>query len=745
MFNLAHRLSLDIRWVLIILIVYIPTSLYLLITAISSPFVGIELKQKGEKFVVENIYYEDWAAKHQLTAGDIILEVDDIPISSLQEVRESSEIRDSKKLTLLKENGQIVKLHIKHSDIPRQFYMHIILPGIYFLMTILISTYLYFYKRHIPLIKNLIIFLIVVSLAYISMGASGRGNILGQVIISSSMVLCLVLLIQFLKDYFSYLQIKGLFIKRTELLYTLPCLLILSRIASVGNPIFNSITSWITLSSFCILLFLILFILMSGYIKYNLPQLKILFIGIIIPFLPFLSLFVLPIVLLRHPIIPSDISALFLFLIPLNFIFMRLTDRLFDIEYYLSRIRYYGFLSLISASILTLLYILYSEDYNSSITLVLFSTNFLVILILLYFKEKIDFHQRKILFTTHGNSIHNVYTDIHTIGQALNQNQLLNRLTELVTKKIAFNIVNINTYHTQQQDTIVKALNLGKIKKQGHVYFLLLHSTTSIKIVLEIGSSHQTIQLKKEEIIWLELIAIYCEAFLHNIIRIEELVKEIQSYQDNSIPWLDKLVWNMMEKEKTILSQELHDTILQELLFLARELDLYINNSSSMKINNIREQLLDTTYFLREYCENLNPPLLNTLGLIPALLKLIQKIKMRANFILNDDLEEISLKDPSLPLIVFRIVQELLNNALKHSNASNVTIKLLQTQNGFRLIYQDNGVGFDINKVRESESMGIRGLYERVRAFNGDLQFITSEENGVRISIEIIEDGDNID
>lgn len=103
----------------------------------------------------------------------------------------------------------------------------------------------------------------------------------------------------------------------------------------------------------------------------------------------------------------------------------------------------------------------------------------------------------------------------------------------------------------------------------------------------------------------------YCDAFLHNFKRIEELVKEMKDLQAShteSIPWLDKLVWQFVEKEKVILAQELHDTVLQEQLYLARELDVQMNEATVSKIEPIRDQLLDISYQLREYCENLNPP-----------------------------------------------------------------------------------------------------------------------------------------
>lgn len=136
--------------------------------------------------------------------------------------------------------------------------------------------------------------------------------------------------------------------------------------------------------------------------------------------------------------------------------------------------------------------------------------------------------------------------------------------------------------------------------------------------------------LQKEELLWLELLALYVSMFIESLKLIEDLVLEIQHMKvthDTPLPWLDKLLWNIIEKEKSILAQELHDTILQEQLHLARELDVLAGAPTIKrdKVRDIREQLLNATKDLREYCENLSPPLLDTFGLQIALKKLVQK------------------------------------------------------------------------------------------------------------------------
>lgn len=737
-------------WFTSIITLYIVLGLYVLSVSYSTPLVGVFIKEENEKFVLVDFHYKEWAEQNHVEKGDILLEVNHTPVEKIESLKHELVVRTANHLSIQKRDGQIHQIDIRHLDLPQQFYMMSVVPSIYFIVTILSSIYLYRLKRYHSLLYILICFLFSCSIAYIGSGASGRGDELAWVIISSNMILCLVILIHFLKQYYDLLQIRWIFIKNVAYLYALPVAYSAILIIETLVPTVSLHFPW-TLFLFSVLLLIVLIILVHGMFKYRLSQLTILFIGLIVPFLPFLLLFVLPELLFQKPILASEISSLFLLLIPFNFIFTQLTERLFDIQYHLSRIRYYGSLAFITSFITTLLIqLLWQQEVSILEATVMFGVIFITVFCLLYVKERVDFHQRKILFTTHGDSIHGVYSVIQQIGKATNQEQLLQLLTQTIKEKLTVDSLMIEINHFPTQENHGMHLTLGEIKKDNSHYYLLLHSTPTLRIVLCIGSVKQPIQLKKEEIVWLELIAVYCDVFLHNLKRMEDLIKEItdmKAIRDESIPWLDKLVWQFVEQEKSILAQELHDTILQEQLYLSRELDLFmIDHPSIQQLEEIRNQLLDTTYHLREYCESLNPPLLDTLGLEAALKKMIQKVKMRANFILHDELDELLLKDSTLPLIIYRIVQELLNNAMKHSEATEVTLNLSSIPDGLELYYEDNGIGFDFSKIETIDSMGIRGIHERVKAFNGTMDMQTSPSLGMKMTIQIIEEsGELID
>ena len=96
--------------------------------------------------------------------------------------------------------------------------------------------------------------------------------------------------------------------------------------------------------------------------------------------------------------------------------------------------------------------------------------------------------------------------------------------------------------------------------------------------------------------------------------------------------------------------------------------------------------------------------------------------------------------DPSIQMInkeyelpLYRVVQELLNNAMKHSEASVVNISLTQPNQNLILIYQDNGIGMDMTKLKDSfKTIGLSGIKERIKSISGTMEINSTPDNGMR-------------
>ncbi|MGE7693953.1 sensor histidine kinase [Lysinibacillus sp. NPDC094177] len=728
------------KWTYSILITYLVLGIYVLVVAMRIPLIGISVETFSGNTVMTDFYYPDWAQQNNIEKGDLLLTIDGKPAEDVRSIQFDSLARSAKELTIMKPDGDVHSVTVKHKDIPEEFYLQIIFPLFYFVLSFGVAIYLWRRNKDNRLTSLLTLFLLTCSLAYISAGASGRGNLIGSSIITIGIVLCIVLFIHFLQFYFRYLRIEWLYIN-TKWLYLILLLIPCCDFIEIFYNDFRTISSLFYLGLFAVLVLYAIYILLTSYLRTKLAKIRLITIAFITPFLPFLLFFVVPEIFGQNPILHSEVAALFLLFIPFSFIFIQVNERLFDIEYQLSRFRYYSTLAFFSALILTTGITILLIDKLSIVKITsVFIFIFLVVIASFYIKEQLDFKYRKIIFSSTGNYVHNLYAAVNRMGKAKNQQELLDQFKYEITEKLGTTAFTI-TFITDHVPFTRGEVNIG-----NEMTHLLLHDASEEKILLKIRHV-----LQKEELLWLELLALYVSMFIDNLKLIEDLVCEIKHMKDNNdtqLPWLDKLLWNIIEKEKSILAQELHDTILQEQLHLARELDVLASSPSikKEKVLDIREQLLNASKDLREYCENLSPPLLDTFGLQIALKKLTQKVKIRADFLLKAQIERVQFQDVTLHLVVYRLVQELLNNAIKHAEATEVSLRLQAIDRGFILQYEDNGIGCNIEDLMQSSaSMGINGIRERVRAFNGEITITSSHNEGMHIFIQIQEDVESYD
>jgi signal transduction histidine kinase len=102
---------------------------------------------------------------------------------------------------------------------------------------------------------------------------------------------------------------------------------------------------------------------------------------------------------------------------------------------------------------------------------------------------------------------------------------------------------------------------------------------------------------------------------------------------------------------------------------------------------------------------------------------------------------EINIKEEllsdSLKILIYRILQETMNNISKHSHADHVNVSLRQSENEITLIVEDNGVGFDLDEIHEKEifkkGFGLKNIKERTELFGGKLTVISASNKGTVI------------
>jgi len=263
--------------------------------------------------------------------------------------------------------------------------------------------------------------------------------------------------------------------------------------------------------------------------------------------------------------------------------------------------------------------------------------------------------------------------------------------------------------------------------------------------VLCVAESPDQLQLEQVRI-WLETICRYVSVLYDNFLVIEDLTREVECVsQTAAVPsGLLRLLFKLNEHERKRLAQDLHDAALQEQIIWYRKLDQLREDpslSAGMRdeLTRIAEGLLDVIYQIRITCIDLRPPMLKEEGLASSLESLFEFTQMRSDYSIDFQIGRFDVplcEDQMLGL--YRVVQELLANATKHSRATSLKISLAAVGDSIQLLYEDNGVGMDIQKAQSAfASMGVYGMKERVHSMNGQIVFCSAPNDGLSICIRI--------
>ena len=195
------------------------------------------------------------------------------------------------------------------------------------------------------------------------------------------------------------------------------------------------------------------------------------------------------------------------------------------------------------------------------------------------------------------------------------------------------------------------------------------------------------------------------------------------------------------EEERRTISRELHDEVGQTLGLLLLEVGQVaklvpatdqILQGQIARIKSTAESAVKT---IRDIALLLRPPMLDDLGLIPALEWQAREVSRRSNLEVAVDANERPEKLPDeLKVCIYRVVQEALNNAAAHSGAKNAKVTVSRKGELIHVRVEDDGRGFDPGRTR---GMGLLGMEERVRRLNGTLGVRSAPGQGTTVTAEL--------
>jgi len=218
----------------------------------------------------------------------------------------------------------------------------------------------------------------------------------------------------------------------------------------------------------------------------------------------------------------------------------------------------------------------------------------------------------------------------------------------------------------------------------------------------------------------------------------EKSQRELQQNRE-----LTAIIQEHVEDERKSLARELHDELgqyvsaikifSQNILNRTKGKDKAISDSATTVLS-AANQIYDGMHSI---IKKLRPGSLDNLGLTETLRDMVNSMnqqykKLNVKLKIDGDIDQLG---EMANINIYRIIQEGMNNCVKHANASLVNIKLSMKKDQLTLLFKDNGVGFDKKILESTKQFGLVGIDERVKALKGQFEVISEIDHGTEIRI----------
>ncbi|MFD0677486.1 MULTISPECIES: sensor histidine kinase [unclassified Paenibacillus] len=489
--------------------------------------------------------------------------------------------------------------------------------------------------------------------------------------------------------------------------------------------------------------------------------------SLIISFFPFCVFSFIPLMLFGYEWISSLTTSWFVLFFPISFAYLIMSKQLYDIDVVIRRIVFTVLLSIVPSAILVVLNaLIFKTDATITHNLLSFIFSVVIISSVLYSYEYLTTKLQKIMFPRKyhlQNALKNIATKLRSISSFRELKDII--LVDMVNTLEVFGAAIVFKYNDSVETVITGDIQSDEVERMAASGAWDHPSYSCIEInrheeyssYLIITRKRTNTLLGQEELQWLNLIISYLAVSLENLhligklnVRLQHLASQMPNEQvAQDFMWFRKLMFELQETERRRIATDLHDTTLQDLFFLKKRFAAILNSypfqaEELEKMSGIIDYVEIINTNLRQSCFELNPHLLHEIGLIQTVTKVVEQEGALLPFHLEfsaQGAEMIEFWDMETKRHVFRIIQELLNNAKKHSEASKVSIRITKEADSFRLLYEDDGIGFtpksEVEKQIGASGMGMEQMKSRVLHLNGHLEVAANRGTGMTVWITL--------
>lgn len=196
---------------------------------------------------------------------------------------------------------------------------------------------------------------------------------------------------------------------------------------------------------------------------------------------------------------------------------------------------------------------------------------------------------------------------------------------------------------------------------------------------------------------------------------------------------------NAREAERKKIAQDLHDGVAQSvysLMLETRSLKWLPHEAKEDKLKDIDRHFSEVLSEIKNMASELRPMSIDTFGLIQALEQFVDRTVEMTGFeiIMSVHGEEQLIKE-SVRIVIYRIIQEAVNNAMKYSGRNQMNLELFYEEEKLLIDMSDRGIGFDMEVV--GLGFGLINMRERAHSFGGELLIFSRQEHGTTIQLQV--------
>ncbi|MGI4022267.1 MAG: sensor histidine kinase [Janthinobacterium lividum] len=217
--------------------------------------------------------------------------------------------------------------------------------------------------------------------------------------------------------------------------------------------------------------------------------------------------------------------------------------------------------------------------------------------------------------------------------------------------------------------------------------------------------------------------------------------EEKRRLQDEKQNDLLRAILETQESERERLAEDLHDSVGQVLsavkLNLHRLDKTYANDEKVISVlSNTRSLIDDCIQEIRSIIQNVRPPLLTDFGLAEAWNDLCIKIQKTTGIqVTFTDETDKKRYGAEIEVTLYRIVQELFGNTIKHANATVIQVNLTTKSNAIQLTFKDNGSGYNV--LEATNGSGLKNIQSRTHFIKGSIVITTKPGEGMKAEIKV--------